>query len=402
MLKSQQYRKKSVRQAERILGVVAFITIILAWIIGAIRSEKDIISELSRIMPNARQLEPLTNGLFVANTESAEQSRNFYLAVNEANGYGGPLKAAVAVDSSGTVFQIAIIDQKETPSYLERALEGKLLQSLLGKKVTAAFEIDKDVDAISGATHSSRGLTDAVRKASHTIGRDILGLEVPQTTPPELQFGTPETVLLLLFVMGFVGRLRNIKFTKQIQWASLVIGMVFLGFIYQQQLSLTKINSFMLGFIPNWKLDLFWILLIGGILFFITIEKKNPYCQWFCPFGAAQECLGVIGGAKVSKPNQYKNLLRWTQRSLAWLVILLALFFHNPGLTSYEIFGGLFSLTGSTIQHILVVIIVISSLFIKRPWCSYLCPIKPVIDYINLIRDWILELWLKTRQSPGA
>jgi NosR/NirI family nitrous oxide reductase transcriptional regulator len=78
------------------------------------------------------------------------------------------------------------------------------------------------------------------------------------------------------------------------------------------------------------------------------------------------------------------------------LAILLALFYRNPGLSSYEIFGTLFDFIGSTWQFALLGIILVASLFIRRPWCNYLCPIRPVMNLYRTFRMWIFETWKKT------
>ena len=57
-------------------------------------------------------------------------------------------------------------------------------------------------------------------------------------------------------------------------------------------------------------------------------------------------------------------------------------------------------LIGSNFLFVLLGIVLVASLFIRRPWCSYLCPLRPVTDLIRLVRNWILELWEKT--LPGG
>ena len=179
----------------------------------------------------------------------------------------------------------------------------------------------------------------------------------------------------------------------------MLVGMIILGFVYTRPLTLSDISKFLLGFWPQWQTNLYWYLLIGGILFVFTVDNKNPYCEWFCPFGAAQECMGAIGGAKSRSAGSYKNILKWLQRGLAWLAILLALLFRNPGLTSYEIFGTLFDLKGSTMQFALLGIVLITSLCIRRPWCNYLCPLRPVTDLYRAFRKWIIESWTAFRRK---
>jgi polyferredoxin len=70
---------------------------------------------------------------------------------------------------------------------------------------------------------------------------------------------------------------------------------------------------------------------------------------------------------------------------VAWVAILLALYFRSPVKVNYEIFGVSLSLTGATYLFVMTGIFFMASLFIKRPWCNYLCPITPVADLVRLL-----------------
>jgi polyferredoxin len=62
---------------------------------------------------------------------------------------------------------------------------------------------------------------------------------------------------------------------------------------------------------------------------------------------------------------------------------MLALYFRNPVKLNYEIFGVSLSLTGATYLFATTGIFFIASVFIKRPWCNYLCPMTPVSDLVH-------------------
>jgi polyferredoxin len=109
--------------------------------------------------------------------------------------------------------------------------------------------------------------------------------------------------------------------------------------------------------------------------------------------------MGAIGGAKVRSAGKYRYFLKWLQRGLAWGAILIALLYRNPGVTSFEIFGTMFELIGSAVQFGLLALVLLTSLFIRRPWCTYLCPLHPVDEFIRMIRKWILGLWPKRKQN---
>lgn len=385
-------RKKNAPQTlERTLGIFAILTILIAWVTGYKLENAAVEPYLLEALPDTVHFEQLSGNLFAAYDKTKELIG--YIGVGEANGYGGPLKVAVAVDLDGFVTGMAIVQHRETPAWYRKVKESGFIDSLIGKSYKDTFKLGEDVDGVTSATYTSRAIADSVMKASREIAGNQLGLPVPSKERPKVVFGIPEITLIGLFALGYFGHQRNFKYTKQLRWVGMLVGLVVLGFLYNAPLTLSYFNKFLLGFWPQWQTNLYWYLLIGGILFVFTVENNNPYCEWFCPFGAAQECMGLIGGAKVYSPGPYRDFFTWLRRGVVWVAILVALLFRSPGLTSYEVFGTLFSLLGSNTQFILLALVLIASMFIKRPWCAYLCPLKPVVDFIRMVRKWILEQW---------
>jgi hypothetical protein len=325
-----------------------------------------------------------------------------YVAVGTANGYGGELNVAVAVSLDGNVMGLSIVEHKETAAFFQRVLRSQLSESLKDKSYSDSFILGQDVDSVTGATYSSRALADSVRRAARRVATRNFDLPSIPEPSPQVVFGFPETVLIFLFAVGIVGRSRRLKHRKILRWVSMLAGMGVLGFVYNRPLTLVFINKMLLGFWPEWQLNLYWYILLAGIVLIIAAGEQSPYCEWFCPFGSAQECLGVIGGAKRKIPERYHVFLRWFQRILALFAIVLALLFRNPSVSSYEVFGAFFHLIGSSFNFALLGVVLIAALFLKRPWCSYLCPLRPVTDFIRLVRNWIQELWLKSRPKTAA
>jgi len=385
-------REKTVR-IERILGVIAILTVIAAWVAGFARERADVIPSLREAIPGASRFEPLGKDSYAAWPEEPEETLLGYIRVEQHTGYGGPVQVAVASDLKGVVSGISVVDHKETPSYFGRvAGNDDFVKSLIGNSYQDEFVLGKDVDAVSGATRTTYAVAQAVRQGIRDIAGKQLGFQVSEEKKPQIKFGAPEILLIALYVLGIMGRLKGFKPKKLVRWISLVTGLFVLGFIYNNPLTISMINQVLLLFIPQWQTSIYWFLLILGIVIFFVLEKKNPYCNWFCPFGAAQECLGALGKAKPRSPGRFRGFLKWLHRTLAWAVIIIALLFRNPGLSSYEVFGTLFGLVGSTYQFVLLGIVLIASLFIFRPWCNYLCPIKPVDDFIRMMRRWIRDL----------
>jgi NosR/NirI family nitrous oxide reductase transcriptional regulator len=397
--KNHGRRTVNFRRLERTLAVVAIGIVVVAWIMGTFRSEADLFPILKQALPEADRFEAVRLRTYSAWNNQTAESLMGYVTTGKADGYGGEMEMAVAVSLDGVILGLAIVEQKETAAFLQRVLRSGLLDSLRGKSYSDPITLGQDVDGVTGATYSCQAITDSTRKATRKVASRNLALSLPPEPDTKVRFGFPEVVLIALFGFGIVGRWRRFKYKKTARWVSMLVGLVVLGFVVNMPLTIVWVNKFLLGFWPAWQNHLYWFILFGGILFITIIGNKNPYCEWFCPFGATQECLGIVSGAKVRIPQRAHNGLRWIQRLLALTAIVVALIFRNPGISSYEVFGAFFRLIGSNFQFALLGVVLVASLFIRRPWCSYLCPLRPVTDLIRMIRNWIRELWLKDHRK---
>jgi hypothetical protein len=386
------------QRTERILGVMAMIILVVAGIFGALRAEGNLQPAIISAIPGTDHVTQIEGDLYAAWEDPAGDALLGYVALGEASGYGGPMKVAAGFSTEGEVLGAVIAAHKETPSWINKVTNADFFEDLVGKQYSEGFVLGADVDGVTGATYTTRAIANAMLDGGHSVAAYI-GLPIPEQPKPKIVIGIPEILLLVLFAMGYFGRKPGFKYRKQGRWVALIIGLVGLGFIYNSPLTLSNINKLLMGFWPDWRTNLYWYILILGILFVFTVDNKNPYCEWFCPFGAAQECMGLIGGAKTRSPGKYRVFLKWLQRGLAWGAILIALFYRNPSITSFEIFGTLFELIGTGFQFALLIIIMLASLFIRRPWCTYLCPLHPVDEFIRMTRKWIFGLWQKRKQN---
>ncbi len=393
--------KKKSKDWDFILALVAIVIILVAAFIGYSQnstaiSSNSILPALKRAEPLATRFVPLNENTCAAYKDESDESFLSYISLGEANGYGGPMTLAVATNLEGEITGISVVEQRETPSWFKKVSDHGFLESLIGKKYSDNFIIDEDVHAVAGATVSSKAMAQAALEASRNIAENQLDFSVPPTTVPEIEFGIPEIVLLALYLVGFIGHRKNFKHTKQARWFSMLVGMFVLGFMYTNPLTISYINQFLLGFWPEWRTNLYYFMLLGGVFLVLIIDNKNPYCLWMCPFGAAQECMGLVGGAKQAKTNpKLTSIIKWAQRALALTAIVVALLFSNPGLSSYEIFGTLFNLNGTIFQFWILAMVLIFSIFFRRPWCTFLCPIPPIEGFIKLFRKKVKSIWTK-------
>ena len=379
------------------LAVIAWI--VTCWWIGADRAGVDLQPFLDAAWPNAGRFEELDRDSYRVLSDGGETLG--YVTTGTASGYGGPLTMAVSMTADGVVDSVAVVAHRETPSFFRTVIDGRFLTRLVGKTNEDPIVLGNDVDGLSGATYTCRGLTQSVHRAAREIAGEFLELEMP-ADERRIVFGLPEIVLIALFTIAVSRRRIKGKLTKVLRWTTLLGGLVFLGFAFNSQFVLAHINMVLIGYWPEWQTHIFWYVLIIGLVLFKATEEWNVYCYDFCPFGALQEIAATIGGAKPKKLRWSKVLL-WAQRLLTLAAISLALIYRNPGLSSYEVFGTAFSLEGSNFQFALLAIILLSSLFLYRPWCRHLCPLhkNTTEGLFDNTRRIARTAWQKLRKTPS-
>lgn len=387
------------QRRERQFILIALLLVVLAWGYGYFTSGTDVAPLVPDVIPGTAEVRSEGNNLFTALDAAGEIIG--YAAMGSAPGYGGPIDMLVAVSPDGNIIGTLVVEERESPGFFRLVRSSSLIPDYAGLAVTDSLQLGEDLDAVTGATVSSEGVAAAVRAGTRQIAADALSVTLPPESRP-VQFGWPEIILLLLFASGYLThKWRNRVWKKRARWGTLIAGMVFLGFVYTVPLTITMIVSLLSGFWPDWHNNLYWYLLIGGILFVTTVDAKNPYCSWFCPFGAFQECVAAVSKAKLYRPRDLDQGLKWVQRGLSLTAIVLGLALRRPGVASYEPFATLFDFRGSTVQWIFLGLVGLASLVMYRPFCNFLCPIDPVVDFIAAARRWLKEGWTKWRKRTA-
>ena len=388
-------------RTENVVGLCTLVTLVIAAVIGLNRSSSDITAHFQILLPGAERYEKSGFETYKAFSQASD-SLVGYITVKKSNGFGGPLKVAVGVDPAGAVVNAMVVEHRETPSWFAKVKDSSLIDAMKGKSYKDRFEIGNDVDGITGATYTTRAVIQSVKAASREIALNELKLPKLDEKPRRIQFGFPEIVLLLLLAIGTFGiKYASGKTLKRIRWLTMLAGMAVVGFMVNHPLTLVDINKFLMGYWPDVHFQLYWYLLTFGVLLIFLTTDKNYYCHMVCPFGAVQECLAVLGKAKSAHSNQYHGFFKWLRRSVVWLAVCVALIFRNPGISSYEVYSTIFSLSGTNREVLFLVIVLVFSLFVRRPWCKYLCPVPAFSDYLRFIKGRIKGLLSALTRTPA-
>ncbi len=157
------------------------------------RKADDLQAGLKEVFPMASSFEPtdkvkspnktiVFDEAFMAKNSSGTQG----IAVKvEGPSYGGTTTLLVGVSIKGTITGVKVLENKDTAGlganaasptyYVDKATRTTFPGQFTGKKLTDAFEVKKDVIAITSATITSRSITNLVQVVGKAAS-DVLGI----------------------------------------------------------------------------------------------------------------------------------------------------------------------------------------------------------------------------------
>ncbi len=132
------------------------------------------------VMPDARDFKPIEY-IVEADIDEAYTALNSqgeqigYCIVSHANGYGGKIQVLVGIDADNTITGIEILSHAETPGLGANATKPGFKNQFTGKTlgVELSGNSDNSIDAMSGATITSKAVTNAVNIALSFAGGDL-------------------------------------------------------------------------------------------------------------------------------------------------------------------------------------------------------------------------------------
>jgi len=374
---------------KKVINWSAYLTLIAAFIYGYFYSAEN--HELATLKILA------SNNLTLGKEESKifEVEKNDtligYLTIGHSQGYGGPLKVAVIIDINGKIIATETIQSFDTKSFIAKLENNKYFDQYEEKIANQPFVLENDIEAISGATISSQAISNAIREASHNIAISKLKMEIPKIET-HWKFSYSEITILLLFILSLFVSFLGLK---KLRYLSLTLGLVFIGFMFNESLSLTHLGRFLLGYLPDIHTHFTWWLLMGGTFAIIIGWGKNVYCNNMCPFRATQVFLHKISGINLKLPTKLARVLAKTPFVLLWFSLILIFISANPTISSYEPFAMMFSLKGVGIQWYILPASLIGALFFSNFFCIFFCPVGGYLRWTLKIRKHIIDRFKK-------
>ena len=305
-----------------------------------------------------------------------ENGENIGQAVNTSPfsdnifGYNGTTPLTIYIDGNDKIIEVEVCPNKESRGFMDKVLKSGHTKSWNGLTINEA--LNYQVDAVSGCTYTSTAISQSLQ-----IRLQELTSQKAKLHSWDWNLFVKQLCVLIVTILALICFF-NPKKTKKLRIITLSLSILILGFWTNSLLSLAMLYNWITNGI---SLTMQWVIILIAAVSIILpwITKKSFYCQYLCPFGAVQEFAGMIPVKKITvSAKLYKFFAVLRKVILLTLLVLLAsgITFDLSMVEPFSIFSYqtiIFEVA------LLTAVIVVASIFIKKPWCNYICPTGTVL-----------------------
>ena len=355
----------------------------------------------------------------------------------DIRGFGGAVPVLMEVSAKGRITSLTALPNEDTPGFFKRVIRAALTDTFVGMSVRQALASDMP-DAVSGATYSSKALIANMRKAleqardtlasfhkstskptAATAGKSAKHAAAQQATAQTSSVSTssadgttpqpdsasakttahapgqasmPDTTqnngstldhkasspwtwqlivaLCLAVAATVIPLLRN---GRKLRTIILTLNVAGLGLLCGKFMSFSLMVNVMSNGI-QWPAGLLALIMLFAAFVMPLFGRPNHYCMWICPYGSAQELMGRIRKRKWRPTPRITRILTWTRRGL-WALLMLLMWCGVAFVwTDYEPFALFVPSAASVAVIVIASAFLILSIFVHRPYCSWICP----------------------------
>lgn len=296
-------------------------------------------------------------------------------ATNSAWGHDGPVSVAVFLDDGMIIRGVHLLEEHETRRFVERMQTARFLERWNGCHL---YDPQQPIDATTGATATSVAV-------ATNVNRTLAAL-LDRTPAPVMVRETPHTMagqwaVLFVTVMSLACFFAP-DTTRRLRIPLLILSVAVLGIWQGTFLSMAGLYRWLImGFPPLAYFGVFIILLLSFLLPLFT--GRGFYCRYLCPFGAAQELVGVLTRRKLKLSPQTLTVARWVRRGILVTVVILLLILPHVELADLEPFTLFLFRSAALSSLVLAGLSLVGSLFVRRPWCRLLCPTGEILSLLR-------------------
>ena len=292
---------------------------------------------------------------------------------DEIYGYNSTTPLTIFLDENDRISEVEICENRETRGYLNKVINSGYLD--LWDGLTPKEAATYNVDAVSGCTFTSIAVAQSLQIRMQDLSQEKGKIAIDR------KLLARQICIVLVTILAAICFFNPNK-TKILRYVTLLLSIAILGFWTNSLLSLALFYNWMTnGISLAIQLPLLVIAVLAILLPLFT--KKSFYCQYLCPFGAAQEFVGGIGlkvkGKRGQQTTDNRQQTLFTKSNIfnffavlrkVILLTLLIIVALGVGLDlsvvePFPIFN--YQSIGFGVA-IFAAVIIVASVFIKKPW----------------------------------
>jgi len=304
---------------------------------------------------------------------------NSYDIAPEIRGYAGPIKLLVAMDSSGRITGLRILQHRETKNFVHYMETSDYLAQFIGKSVHDPIAVDKDIDGISRATVSVNALARTVGDSSRIVASQAYGISVKTNESATGSLAWLWYLLIFLAAFGSYFITRQSRNLLRLRDITMAAGIVVIGLYLSTPFSI--LHVFNLALLRP-SASMLWYLIMASTALSVALAGRF-YCGWLCPFGALSEFISRLPFKKWAIPVETDDRWRNAKYILLAMAMLAVFLGRRSDFGNYETYVTLFSFSGNYLSWTLVGFSLAANLRIERFWCRYLCPVAALTGLLS-------------------
>lgn len=298
---------------------------------------------------------------------------------DEIFGYNGSIPLTIYLDEDDKIEEVVLCDNKESKSYMNKVVDSGLLDEW--NDLSPEEVVEEKVDAVSGCTFSSVAIIESMRTRM-----SVFTDQEDDFFAWDWSLFVRQLAILITAVLALICFFRPQK-TRLLRIITLVLSICILGFWTNSLLSLALFCNWLInGVSLSIQIPILIVAILSLVLPLVT--RKSFYCQYLCPFGALQEFVGHVGSKKIVVSAKVFKFFSFFRKIVLLLLLVLVALGIGLDLSTVEPFPVFNYQSIGFGVAIFAAVIILLSIFIKKPWCNFLCPTGTLLEvFRNLGRQ---------------
>lgn len=356
------------------------------------------LEEVQALFPSAKSIElnrPRAGWIRVASADNALVGFVLRTSPQSDNviGYAGPTEVIAAIgQDEKTVVAVAMRKSYDTPDYVDRVREDNdYLQTLAGRTIEDYANLDfkrEGIEGVSGATQTSFAVAESLRQR--------MKVELLEPGPSFTWLNFRDIGLAGIVIGAIALCFSRQRKNRKLRTAWQLALVAFFGIFAGDLLSLALFAGWSRGGIP-WQTAPALSILAAVALLVPWCTKRQVYCHYICPHGAAQEWLGRWKRLHIKISPRVSNALSVLPWALLLVGFALSVALVRFDLSQLEPFDTWSLKLAAVIPAFIGIVGLVASVFVPQGYCRFGCPSGALFKFVQShgtnetfsARDWI-------------